>query len=303
MAPKGGGAALQTRDLDILTGLFECRVMTLRHIGELYFLGKREAAKKRVQRLKRAGYVIERQRRRGEHSILHIGKRAFAALQNSGRLAAFPEIKATAFEKRAQVSSLTLQHELEVMDVRVAIFRAVKQRPSLNIEEFTTWPALCQFIAGHTDEAGHHREVAVKPDGFIRIQEETSAGVAERRFFIEVDRSTESLEIVAKKVACYLDFYRSGGMALRFGGTREAYKAFPFRVLVVCTSESRRIHLARRLLRNNPPALTHVWLATIANCRTNFFGAIWIRPRDLLDQEPASPCSKYRRASQEFCLL
>jgi len=49
------GVQLQPRDFELLRGLFESRVMTLAHVSALYFDGKREMAKKRVQKLKAAG--------------------------------------------------------------------------------------------------------------------------------------------------------------------------------------------------------------------------------------------------------
>ena len=51
---------LQDRDLALLRGLFECRVMTTDHATALYFEGKGEAAKKRLQKLKAAGFISER---------------------------------------------------------------------------------------------------------------------------------------------------------------------------------------------------------------------------------------------------
>jgi predicted nucleic acid-binding protein len=50
---------LQERDLAILQGLFESRLMTLNHVTHLYFNGHSEAAKKRIQRLKEDRYVRE----------------------------------------------------------------------------------------------------------------------------------------------------------------------------------------------------------------------------------------------------
>jgi len=47
--------SLQKRDLALLRGLFESRVMTNDHATALYFEGKSEAAKKRLQKLKAAG--------------------------------------------------------------------------------------------------------------------------------------------------------------------------------------------------------------------------------------------------------
>jgi hypothetical protein len=45
---------LQDRDFALLRGLFESRVMTAGHIATLYFDGSREAAKKRLQKIKAA---------------------------------------------------------------------------------------------------------------------------------------------------------------------------------------------------------------------------------------------------------
>ena len=61
---------LQDRDVALLRGLFEARVMTLGHIATFHFDGRMEAATKRVQKLKRAGILHERPRRVYEPSIV-----------------------------------------------------------------------------------------------------------------------------------------------------------------------------------------------------------------------------------------
>ena len=68
------GIALQERDLEILRGLFDSRVLTLSHIARLYFEGREEAAKKRVQKLKSAGFITERPRRAYEPAVLYLTK-------------------------------------------------------------------------------------------------------------------------------------------------------------------------------------------------------------------------------------
>lgn len=274
------GVELQERDFDLLVGLFECRVMTLAHLTELYFGGKSEAAKKRVQKLKAAGLLRERKRRVGDPSILHIGTKTFSVLRESGRLDRFPAMNITAFEKRALVSDLTLRHELEVMDVRAAFFRAIQENPHLSILEFGTWPALYQFTARHTSPALGRRELLVKPDGFIRIQEETADGTFEHSFFLEVDRSTESQEIIAQKAACYLDFYQSGGMAIRAGRIRKDFKEYPFRVLMVFKSIQRQNNALKHFLLNTPPILTQVWATTFIEASLSPLNRIWLRPKD-----------------------
>jgi hypothetical protein len=70
---------LQERDFAFLRGLFECRVMTNDHATALYFAGKNEAAKKRLQKIKAAGLVTERPRRAFEPSILFLTHKPLVA--------------------------------------------------------------------------------------------------------------------------------------------------------------------------------------------------------------------------------
>lgn len=275
--------ALQERDFEILLGLFECRVMALRHVTALYFNGNGETGKKRVQKLKQSGYIRERSRAIGDPSILHLTKAGFLAVRETGKLDRFPWLTIAAFEKRAQVSELTIRHELEVADVRTAMVKAIKAAPSLCLVEFSTWPALFQFKARYNSPVLGRREVLMKPDGFIRIRETKPDGVYEDMFFFELDRSTETQKIIAQKAACYLDYYQSGGMAKRFGAKREDLKEFPFRVLMVFKSEERRDNAAKSLVQNNPPILTQVYCSTFQEITTTPLAAIWACPKDALE--------------------
>jgi hypothetical protein len=85
---------------------------------------------------------------------------------------------------------------------------------------------------------------------------------------------------LARRVYGYQDFYRRGGLAVRHGFTPEAYKDFPFRVLMVLRNEERRNNMAERLLQNDPPALTMGWLTTFSEIKADPLGAIWMRPLD-----------------------
>src|ERR1035437_4243434 len=106
---------LHNRDFALLRGLFECRVMTAGHIATLYFDGKREYTKKRLQKLKAAGFIRERRRQVNEPSVLFLTRKAFVALKSRGLLLESPSLALTALEKRDNVSDKTLRHELEVM--------------------------------------------------------------------------------------------------------------------------------------------------------------------------------------------
>src|SRR6266581_4708905 len=99
---------LQPRDLSVLRGLFDSRVMGIGHIAALYFGGRQEAAKKRLQKLKAAGFIAERPRRPYEPAVLFLTRAAFMLLTEHGALADCPQLSWAQLEKRARVSDLTL---------------------------------------------------------------------------------------------------------------------------------------------------------------------------------------------------
>src|SRR5438874_2161315 len=149
-ASKNDALQPQDRDFAMLRGLFESRVMTASHIATLYFGGKREYTKKRLQKIKAAGLISERRRRLNEPSVLFLTRKAFTVLSNHGQLSEFPSLSANSFEARANVSELTLCHELEVMDVKAAFHAGLLTSDKFSILAFSTWPLLCQFQTSRT---------------------------------------------------------------------------------------------------------------------------------------------------------
>jgi Replication-relaxation len=298
----------QDRDFALLRGLFECRVMTASHIATLYFDGKREYTKKRLQKLKAAGFIRERKRQMSEKSVLFLTRKSFVALKNHGQLSEYPSLALTALEKRANVSDKTLHHELEVMDVKAAFYTAIAKSDKFSIAHFSTWPQLYEFTAVRS---GHGAEILVKPDGFIRFHEKEPDGIYERPFFLEVDRSTESQDILVDRASCYVDFYRSGGFAVRNGFPRSEFQKVSFRVLMVFKSAERRNNTAERLLNNNPPIRSQIYLTTFAEVTTDPLGPIWIEPKDYrtvtdgtpFDTSRQLPSYAYRRQTEREALV
>jgi hypothetical protein len=159
---------------------------------------------------------------------------------------------------------------------------AVNRHHNLRLAEFSTWPALYQFNAYRL--CGER--VVVKPDGFIRVQEKKPDGrVFEDAYFLEVDRSTETLDVLCQRAHCYSDYYRSGGFALRNGAFRENYKKFPFRVFWVCKSVKRRDNFAKRLLSSVPPILTQALIGTMDDAMKDPLGVTWANPLDYREAE------------------
>jgi len=269
---------IQDRDVALLRGLFESRALTLSQATAIYFDGKAEPAKKRVQKLKLAGVIRERPRRLYEKSVLLLTTKGFKRLRENGHLSEYPQLSVGAFEARSRISELTIRHELEVQEVKVAFSSRLKAA-GLALKEFSTWPLLSQFRASPGDGS----IVDVKPDGFVRIHEPDDSGdIFESTFFLELDRSTETLETLAARARCYLNYYGSGGFAARFGRPPSEKEQFAFRLLMVFKTAERRNNMAVRLLGNRPQILTHSWLTTFAEVTADPLGPIWVRPKDFL---------------------
>lgn len=244
-----------------MRGLYESRIMTRKHIAALYFDGKEEAAKKRTQKLVRAKLIAERARQPYEPAVLHLAKSGYDALVVAGLLNNYPSQTWKSFQKRVQVSDRTIAHELLVMDIRASVAEAVREQSDLELVEFSTWPKLYEFRAKKpvvTSGITRQQEVLMKPDGFIRIHERDDEGVAEHAFFLELDRSTESLRQLVSKAVGYRDYYKRGGYAERCGLDPRIPAACPFRVLVIVLSEARKVNLRTELLHLTPPIKSQV---------------------------------------------
>jgi len=253
--------------------------MTLAHVAGLHFDGKKEMAKKRVQKLKAAGFVGERPRRTSSPSVLFLSHHAFALLQEEGQLAEYAPFGISNLDRRAHVADAKLNHEIEVMDVKTAMVLAIRATRRYHIANFSTWPAAYQFKACRPDGG----IVDMYPDGLLRVEENRDDGrLSEHAFFLEIDRSTESLNVIADKCHCYVDYYRSGRFAERNGAPADDYRQYPFRVLFICKSQQRMDNVARRLLTNDPPIRHQVYLATFADTIRDPLRAIWTTPADYL---------------------
>jgi hypothetical protein len=237
---------IQKRDLELLELLLHSRILTLRHAAVLSFDGNKEAAKKRIQKLKAAGLILQKPRKVAEKGVLYISKKGFECLCLHEALPG-EDFTIRSFTKRAEIGPSMLPHEIAVLDVKAAFHEDVKNHPHLSIAEFSTWPRLYEFSV-RDNEFGENR--LVQPDGFIRIHERDSNGVLwEHMFFLEVDLSTEKLATLAQKLRRYILFYKQGGMAVRFGKEAKDSRDFPFRVLIFCKS-AQRVENVRTLLRD-----------------------------------------------------
>ncbi len=251
--------------------------MSSAHIAALYFDRRPKAAAKRLRTLKRARLIAERPRLPQQTSILFLTKKGYHLLNENGGLDGYPKLGWELLRKRLQVSPFTVQHELDVMSVKAAFIAALRKHDRFSIVEFSTWPRLFQFRARPHNSG---RMLWMRPDGYIHVRERKGNATVDHYFYLEVDRSTEVLDILRAKAGCYLHHYQSGGLSARFGQSRDRYKLFPFRTLWVFRSVKRRNNAAEMFLGHRPPILGSAWLTTMEELSTDPLGAVWIRPID-----------------------
>jgi hypothetical protein len=271
------GLDIQPRDLELLRGLLECRVMTLEHAGVLHFPSY-DAAKKRIEKLKDAGLIGVRPRRVNQPALHFLSKKGFQLLVREGLLSDLPPMTWEHVEKRVRVADTSLPHELQVMNVRAALEPVLRAMPEVKIERFQTWPMLYEFEAlVPMDVPSHKPTMMIRPDGYLQVFEPGTNITS--RFFLEVDRSSKVQGRLTLAAQCYRNHYNQGGFAEWCGGKRDEYVQYPFCVLMVFNNTERRNVTAEELLLLPKPILRQVWLTTIDEVRATPLGPIWTTPQ------------------------
>ena len=200
---------LQERDIALLVDLIESRVLTLDNICTLFFSDKNEMAKKRVQRLKAAGFLADRPRQIGQPSILHLTWKGYTALRDKGHLSDDSRMTPKQFKRRMAVSGTTLTHELMIGAVRTSFTLAMRLSKRFELVDFDVWPRRYDFKVNRG-----HATVPVKPDGHVRFLERRNGEEFEYDFFLEADTGSETIERVVEKCVNYREYHRSGGYNL-----------------------------------------------------------------------------------------
>ena len=175
------------RDISIMRELYNSRFLTTRQLTDLCFDGKHEAAKKRIQKLKRGGFIEAKSIAFGTIPLLFLstGGQAWVlkhlGLQKQGRF---------------RVSLATLGHELALRDW---IVRIRLESASLKVCcEHSPSPVPLR-LSRFTDEC-------VKPDAQINITTEGN----ESSFFVELDTGSQSHKVVIRKLQAYLRLAQVG---------------------------------------------------------------------------------------------
>jgi hypothetical protein len=202
---------LSGRDLAIMRQVGELRLMSARQIQALHFptpehdnaAAAMRARQRVLKRLVRDRLLSTLERRIGgvragsAGLVLALGPLGQRVLATDGP-------RRRAYEPTLRFVDHTLAITQLVVDVSVAARRGVLDVLTLQAE-----PHSWRQFAG----VGGARRV-LRPDAFLAL----GVGAYELRWFIEVDRSSESLPVIVRKCRLYADYYQSGKEQAAHGG-------------------------------------------------------------------------------------
>lgn len=277
---------LSKRDHALFLGLLEAGVMLRTQIADLYFAGSYEATNKRLQKLLKYAYVREHKAadRRGIYlpAWITLAEDGFRALKREGLID--DGCTSEALRRRLSRSSMTLAHDLGVVDLWVAFAKAARATNAHTLKRFSTWPYEFQF---ETTQSGSATPSLLLPDAFAMLAscDDPALAPIESPLFFEWDRSTEGRSVIRTKAVCYDRFYRSGTFAERCGGTRRDVEDYPFRTVFAVRNEERRNNMLEELGRpSREGTLIHdqFWCTTWDEILANPFGAIYLHVGDYI---------------------
>lgn len=213
-----------------------------------------EAAKKRLQKLQKAGFVRRFGLGVGRPSVFVLTLRARVLMENSQEAETGGAVKPP--------SVFLLRHEIVLRDFRIAV---MAQAAANNIH-------VVRCVVAGDSLAFQVGSTAIRADGFIEV---SSFGRV-LRYFVEVDNGTESLSTLARRVIAYGRLFKSGIAAARWGGSKGEYRKSPFRVLFIFSSFGRCISALDRF---GSLGIRDFVVGTVASAAVERpFDAIWVNP-------------------------
>lgn len=200
---------LGPRDWAVIDDLQRVRVLTGAQLDRLHFTDIAPSARGRVRRRTmnrlvewRAVTSLERRVggvRAGSDGLIFALDSAGQRVLERQRIAAGEQATGGRARRPRTPRPLFLGHALAVSELYVTLRKAERQTPNLTIEAFDAEPA-CWW----PDGTGNW----LKPDAYLAL---ANADFVDHTW-IEVDRATESLPTVQRKMRTYVDFVNRGGL-------------------------------------------------------------------------------------------
>ena len=271
---------LTERDINILRAVNRYRFLQTSQIQRLIFPENKtkQATARRLKYLFHGGYLGRLQ----PYVIPGKGGAEFAYfLDKQGRILLIDLGEdVTIFKKSRQVQTPFLQHALDLSEFRLNVELALQDHPFVELGRF-----ICDFeMKRHTDNATRLKRYklydelhnpltkeryVVYPDGMMIVQGKGEDADERRLYFIEIDRGTETLGTVRKKVIGY-NLYQQENVHLKFG------KFTNFVVLIQTGSQKRAANIRKQLVDQSGSEFVYVTSVEEVSASTIFREPIWL---------------------------
>lgn len=273
---------LTPRDLEILRAVHRYRYLRTGQIKRLLFPESTtfQSARRRLRKLAHPAwrYLIRigRAGQAGEtapEAAFCLGVAGVAMLNSCGdELIPYPR-------SRGGYEHLFLEHALAISEFRLALELGLKAEPDICLHRFVHEDELKTHLRRVISKDAYklfhrfthprsRREYLVHPDALIVLATGDEAA-ARRLYFLEIDRGTESLRLLADKVTGYRLLKQSGAFR-KFGNFAD------FLVFLVTNSERRARNI--RSTMTDIPGEADIWIAvdTAISKTTVLSGAVWL---------------------------
>jgi len=262
---------LTERDQKIIQAVWKYRFLASSQIKELFF-GSKSKCDRRLRELYDHAYLdriaIPQVQGRGELVYALWDKGAELLVQENGIQR--KDLKWS--RQKNKIQPQFLQHELNLALFRMAVEKSVYLMPEVKL---LFWLSGEEIKAKWRTKFSAHqygknkKDGGLRPDAYLGI--ETPKG--KLYFFVEIDRGTESLKVIQKKIELYFNAYSKGLFEHSLGVKK-------FRVLFVVETDERVSKLMT--LGTNTPTPSLFWVVTQADLKesTTCFTNIWKVPEN-----------------------
>ena len=271
------------RDLEILLALNRCRYLRTNQVKRLVFPKNKtvQPTRRRLKYLYHNKFITRIMpfmpvgHGSGEAAYC-LDRDGMELLRDQGESVNLPN-------KAGQVKYQFLNHALDLSDFRIHLELALLDHPKVELDKFIsdfeikshTKQAVGRKIYKLYDEVVHpvNRErYVVYPDALIIFKGKGEFANYQTLYFLEIDRGTESLGVIRKKLIGYNIYYKEN-IFKKFG------KFKGFRVLFQTSSEKRAKNIRQTL--TDQEGADMVWITAVEKVdeSTVIDGKIWIDER------------------------
>ncbi|GGF75901.1 hypothetical protein GCM10011332_32370 [Terasakiella brassicae] len=279
--------SLTERDIDILRAVNRYRYLQTSQIQRLVFPDNKtkQSTARRLKYLYHAKYLGRIQPyivpgKGGAEVAYFLDRKGQELLTEMGE-------KVSIFKKSHQVKTMFLQHALDLSEFRLNVELALQNHSVVEMARF-----ICDFeMKGHADKATRlkryklYHEVyhplskeryVVYPDGLMILQGKGEYAKKQRLYFVEIDRGTETLSTIRKKVIGY-NLYQQEKVQDKFGKFKN------FVVLIQTSSQKRAANIRKNLV--DQPGSEFVYVTSVGEVfsHTIFNEPIWLNHQNQRD--------------------